>query len=268
MVLKVKHEPVIQVRELVNKFDDQTVHNGLDFDINRGEIVGIIGSSGCGKTTLFNTMLMLRKPTSGNIKIFGTDITQCTEKEANLVQQRWGVMFQSGALFTSLNILENVMFPLQQYSKLRGKALEEVALLKIILAGLEASAAFKFPADLSGGMVKRAALARAIALDPEILFLDEPTAGLDPKSAGELDDMVLYMRENLGLTFLMITHDLDTLWHVPDRVMFLGDGKVLALKPMSELVKDPHPKIQSYFTGPRSTERINKVGGSRRAKKG
>jgi phospholipid/cholesterol/gamma-HCH transport system ATP-binding protein len=198
---------------------------------------------------------MLQKPTSGSIKVFDVDVVRCNEAEALSVQRRWGVMFQSSALFSSLTVLENVAFPLHEYSHFSKKMQEEIALLKIAFAGLEISAMNKFPAELSGGMQKRAALARAIALDPELVFLDEPTSGLDPKSASDMDDLVLHLRDALGLTFVMITHDLDTLWRVPDRVIFLGEGKVLAAMPMAELVRQSHPLIRAYFSGARSYDR-------------
>jgi phospholipid/cholesterol/gamma-HCH transport system ATP-binding protein len=243
---------IITVSELKNRLGGHLVHDGLNFEVKRGEIIGIIGSSGCGKTTLFRTILMLRRQTAGSVRVFGIDTVKASHEELLMIRRRWGVMFQSGALFSSMSLLENVLFPMNILSNLPRKFKKEFALLKIQQAGLEISDAFKYPSELSGGMRKRAALARAIALDPELLFLDEPTAGLDPKSAGALDDLVLEMRKNLGLTFMMVTHDLDTLWRVPDRVLFLGDGKVLAFAPMEQLVKDQHPSIKAYFSGPRA----------------
>lgn len=245
-------ENIITVTDLKNRLGGRFVHDGLNFDVKRGEIIGVIGASGCGKTTLFRTILMLRKQTSGSIRVFDIDTVSASHEQLLLIRKRWGVMFQSGALFSSMTLLENVMFPMDILTNLSRKFKKEFAILKIQQAGLEASDAVKYPSELSGGMRKRAALARAIALDPELLFLDEPTAGLDPKSAGALDDLVLEMREHLGLTFLMVTHDLDTLWRVPDRVLFLGDGKVLAFAPMAQLVKETHPSIQAYFSGPRA----------------
>lgn len=246
-----EEQPVITVNEVKNYLGGRWVHDGLNFSVNRGEIIGIIGSSGCGKTTLLRTILMLHRQTAGEVNIFGLNTLNASYNELMEIRKRWGVMFQSGALFSSLSLLDNVIFPMNELSDLNYKIKKELALLKIQLVGLEADAAFKFPAELSGGMQKRAALARAIALDPELIFLDEPTAGLDPKSAGELDDLVLQMRDNLGLTFVMVTHDLDTLWRVPDRVLFIGEGKVLAYTSMQELVKNTHPLIRDYFSGPR-----------------
>ncbi len=257
------HDVIIEIHDLKNYLGGHWVHDGLNLTVRRGEIIAIIGGSGCGKTTLLRSILMLRRQTSGTIKVFGTDTSSCTTSEAKAVRERWGVMFQSSALFSSLNLLENVMFPLRQKNNISKSVAREIARLKIGLSGLEAEAADKFPSELSGGMRKRGALARAIALDPELVFLDEPTAGLDPKSAGDLDGLVLSMRENLGLTFVMVTHDLDTLWRVPDRVIYLGEGQVLAATSMSEMVKQEHPLIQAYFSGARSQERRTLFEGTR-----
>ena len=247
-------ENIIEIEDLKNYLGGQWVHEGLNLTVKKGEIIAIIGASGCGKTTLLRSILMLRQQTAGSIKVFGVDTVKCTEAEAFEIQQRWGVMFQSGALFSSLSVLANVMFPISKFSKLSKEAQKEIALLKIALVGLELEAATKYPAELSGGMKKRVAMARAIAIDPELVFLDEPTAGLDPKSAGELDELILHLRESLGLTFVMVTHDLDTLWRVPDRVIYLGEGKVLAAVHMAELVKQEHPLIQAYFSGYRAKQ--------------
>lgn len=246
--------PVIEISNLQNYLGGRWVHQGLDLTIHRGEIIAIIGGSGCGKTTLLRAILMLLPYTAGDIRVFGEDLQALTPQAALSLQQRWGVMFQSGALFSSLRVIENVMFPIQEFTTIKRALRRELALLKIQMSGLELSAALKYPAELSGGMRKRAALARAIAMDPELVFLDEPTAGLDPKSAGELDDLILHLRKTLGLTFVMVTHDLDTLWRVPDRVVFLGQGKVLAAVPMSEMVKQTHPDIQAYFSGHRTEQ--------------
>lgn len=247
----VGEQPMIKVTDLKNYLGNRWVHDGLNFEINQNEIVAIIGASGCGKTTLLRTILMLNTQTAGNIEVFGINTQTAPFEQRMSIRRRWGVMFQSAALFSSLTLLENVIFPMNELTNLSRQMKKELAQLKIELSGLEPDAALKYPSELSGGMKKRAALARAIAVDPELLFLDEPTAGLDPKSAGELDELILEMRENLGLTFMIVTHDLDTLWRVPDRVMFIGDGKVLALMPMKELVKQTHPLIRGYFSGPR-----------------
>ncbi len=255
MVAQRMGKPIIEVHGLKNYLGGRWVHDALNLTVNRGEIIAIIGPSGCGKTTLFRSILMLQKPTSGTIDVFGKDVVSCSEVEALTVQRRWGVMFQSSALFSSLTVLENVLFPLEEYAHLTRAMKEELALLKLSFTGLELDASSKYPAELSGGMKKRAALARAIALDPELVFLDEPTAGLDPKSAAEMDDLILHLRASLGLTFVMITHDLDTLWAVPDRVIFLGEGKVLAALPMTELIKESNPLIRDYFSGARVATR-------------
>ena len=246
---------IIRISGLKNYLGGRWIHNDLNLTIRKGEIIAIIGSSGCGKTTLLRTILMLQKPTAGKVDVFGTDVLHCTEEEALKVQRRWGVMFQGSALFSSLRVLENVMFPLREYTQLNYTVQKQLALLKIALTGLELNAANKYPAELSGGMKKRAALARAIVLDPELIFLDEPTSGLDPKGAAAMDDLILHLRDSLGLTFVMVTHDLDSLWYVPDRVVFLGDGKVLADLPMPELVKQANPVIKDYFSGIRNAGR-------------
>lgn len=250
------NENIIEVDDLKNFLGGHWVHDGVNLTVKSEEIIAIIGGCGCGKTTLLRSILMLQKYTAGTIKVFGIDVKRCSQQQAQTVRRRWGVMFQSSALFSSLTLLENVMFPLWEFTNLSRSEAEEVARLKIALSGLEADAASKYPAELSGGMRKRASLARAIALDPELVFLDEPTAGLDPKAASELDALVLNMRETLGLTFVMVTHDLDTLWRVPDRVIYLGEGKVLAAMPMEEIVQQKHPLIRSYFSSERSQQHL------------
>lgn len=248
-------DTIINVAHLKNYLGGKWVHKDVNFTVKRGEIIAIIGGSGCGKTTLLRSILRLMVPTAGEIAVFGTDVRTASTKQLLAVQKRWGVMFQSGALFSSLTVLENVTYVMSEHAALSRESQNELAKVKIAMSGLDPDAAYKYPAELSGGMKKRAALARAIALDPELIFLDEPTAGLDPKSAGDLDDLVLHMRQNLGLTFVMVTHDLDTLWYVPDRVIFLGEGVVLADQPMSELHVNPHPVIKSYFSGHRAVRK-------------
>ena len=246
---------IIDVKDLKNHLGGKWVHDGLSMTVSSGEIIAIIGPSGCGKTTLIRSMLMLQSYTAGSIKVFGIDLQTSTPEQARAIQRRWGVMFQSAALLSSLTVVENVMFPIEELTTLDRKTREEIAMLKIQLAGLELDAAKKYPSELSGGMKKRVALARAIALDPDIVFLDEPSAGLDPKSAGELDELVLHLRDSLGLTVVMVTHDLDTLWSTPDRIAFLGEGKALAVAPMKQLVENQNSLMIDYFSGPRSEAR-------------
>ncbi len=238
---------IIDIKNLETKLGGQAIHKNLNLTVNQREILGIVGGSGSGKTTLLRAILMLLRPTAGSIKVFGTEITQCTEQQASAVRHRWGMLFQQNALFSSLNVLENVQFPLVNFTQLPVTVQEQIALLKIALVGLPDTAAIKYPAELSGGMQKRAGLARAIALDPELLFLDEPTAGLDPQSAEALDELVLHLRDNLDLTVVIVTHDLDTLWRISDRVAFLGEGNVLSAAPLAKLMEDSHPSIQAYF---------------------
>lgn len=240
---------VIEITNLRNKLGGQWVHDGVNLTVNKGEIIGIVGGSGSGKTTLLRSVLMLLTPTSGQIKVFNTDIFNCSVAESLKIRHRWGVLFQHNALFSSLTVQENIQFPLRLFTKLPISMQEQIALLKIAMSGLPTDSAIKYPGELSGGMQKRAGLARAIALDPELLFLDEPTSGLDPQSASVLDELILELRNGLGLTVVIVTHDLDTLSKVTDRVAFLGEGKVLAALPLAELVKVPHPLIQAFFSG-------------------
>ncbi len=249
---------LLDIAELRSYLGGMWVHDGLNLLVYAKEIVSLIGFSGSGKTTLLNSILMLQKPVSGTIRVFGQAIIDCTESEAFAVQHRWGVMFQNSALFSSMTVLENIMFPFQEIEGVPLALQREVAFLKLMLVGLDTHCALKYPSELSGGMKKRVALARAIVLDPELVFLDEPTTGLDFKSAGEMDDLILELREQLNITFFMITHDVDTLWRVPDRVIFLGEGKVLAALPMSSLVLEKHPVIQDYFNGTRAAARIQR----------
>ncbi len=251
MITQANADLVIEVTNLKIYIGGAWVHNGLNFDARRGEILAIVGGSGAGKSLLLRQMLALQQPTSGEIKIFGHSLHNISPIELDKIRKRCGVLFQHSALFSSLTVLENVAFPLNENTSLDPSTIKELALLKIIAAGLPENAANKYPAELSGGMEKRAALARAIVLDPELLFLDEPTSGLDPHAAASFDELVLSLKSTLGLTIVMVTHDLDSLWHVTDRVAFLGDGKVLCLAPLRELVQSKNPLIQAYFKGPR-----------------
>lgn len=244
-------EAIIRVRDLCTRFNDAVVHDHIDLEIERGEIFAIAGSSGCGKSTLLREIILLQKPDSGSIRVFGKEVVGLDDEAALAFRKNCGMMFERSALFSSLNVIENVGLPLREHTGLSGNLIDEIASIKIALAGLPSSARFKYPDELSGGMRKRAALARALALDPELLFLDEPTAGLDPLSASGFDELVLHLKNSLDLTMVIVTHDLDLLWHVADRVAFLGDGQVLGVGTMLELSKSDHPMIREYFYGPR-----------------
>lgn len=246
-----KDDVIIEVKNVKTYLGGDWVHKGVDLTVKKGEVLGIVGGSGSGKTTLLREMLCLTKPTSGSIEVFNEDIIHASPKALLKIQKRWGVLFQQNALFSSLTLLENVSFPLKEHTTLDSASIEKLALLKILMAGLPAEAAIKYPSELSGGMQKRAGLARAIVLDPELLFLDEPTAGLDPATAAGFDELILNLQSTMGLTIVMVTHDLDSLWAVTNRVAFLGEGKVLSVDPMAELVKNSNPLIQEFFCGPR-----------------
>jgi phospholipid/cholesterol/gamma-HCH transport system ATP-binding protein len=242
---------VVKIKGLNTRFGEAVVHRDVALEVRRGEIFALVGSSGCGKSTLLREIIMLQRPESGSIRVFGREVVGLSDDEALPLRRNWGVMFERGALFSSLTVAENVALPLREHTDLDGSLISELAALKIALAGLPASAGVKYPAELSGGMRKRAALARALALDAELLFLDEPTAGLDPLSASGFDELVLHLKQSLGLTIMMVTHDLDLLWRVADRVAVLGEGSVLGVGTMEELSKSEHPLIREYFYGPR-----------------
>ena len=244
-------DAVIAVRGLRTQFGETIIHDNLDLDIRRGEIVALVGGSGSGKTTLLRAIIMLLKPVAGSIRLFGQEIIGIGDGAAFRLRRRFGMLFQQGALFSSLTVRENVATPLREHTRLPSGRIADIADLKIALAGLPADAGVKLPRQLSGGMLKRAALARALALDPALLFLDEPTAGLDPVSAGAFDELVVQLKESLGLTVVMVTHDLDTLWSATDRVAFLGEKRVIGCAPMRELTRAEHPLIRAYFEGPR-----------------
>jgi phospholipid/cholesterol/gamma-HCH transport system ATP-binding protein len=242
---------VIEVRGVVNRFGPQVVHDGLDAEIRKGEVFGIVGGSGSGKSVLLRTMLGLQKPVGGSVKIEGRMVTGRPERELLEVKRRYGVMFQRGALFSSLTVAQNVELPIREHYPAPDALLADLAMLRIRMTGLPADAGAKYPAQLSGGMTKRAALARALALDPAILFLDEPTSGLDPISAAAFDELVLDLQKGLGLTVVMITHDLDTIFRVCNRVGVIVDGRMIA-GTLEEIVKNDHPWIRDYFHGERS----------------
>jgi phospholipid/cholesterol/gamma-HCH transport system ATP-binding protein len=245
-------EPIIRVRGLKNAFGDQVVHEGLDLDVRRGEIMGVVGGSGTGKSVLMRSIIGLQTPVAGEVHVFGEPTIGREETDTVEIRKRWGVLFQGGALFSTLTVAENVEVPLREfYSELPQAFLDEIAAYKVVMTGLPADAGPKYPAELSGGMKKRAGLARALALDPELLFLDEPTAGLDPIGAAAFDDLTQSLQKTLGLTVFLITHDLDTLYAICDRVAVLAEKKVIAVGTIDELLALDHPWIQEYFNGPR-----------------
>ncbi len=245
-------EPIIRIRGLCNSFDNQVIHENLDLDVQHGEILGVVGGSGTGKSVLMRTIIGLQTPDAGSIEVFGQSIYERKTDDPNDICRRWGVLFQGGALFSTLTVAENVHVPLHEfYPKFSKTTLDEIAAYKIHLSGLPADAAHKYPSELSGGMKKRAGLARALAIDPELLFLDEPTAGLDPIGAANFDNLIRNLKETLGLTVFLITHDLDSLYAICDRVAVLADEKVIAIGTIDELIATDHPWIRAYFTGPR-----------------
>ena len=246
-----KREVVIETRGVVVGFDDHVVLNGADLDVYRGEILGFVGGSGAGKSVLMRTIIGLLPKRAGTIKVFGVDLAAASDAERRAVERRWGVLFQQGALFSSLTVMENLQFSVREYLDLSQKLLDELAVAKLEMVGLDASVCDKFPAELSGGMTKRVALARALALDPEIVFLDEPTSGLDPIGAGDFDSLIATLQRTLGLTVFMVTHDLDSLHTVCDRIAVLADGKVIAAGTMDTMLASEHPWLKAYFHGKR-----------------
>ncbi|QMW23137.1 ABC transporter ATP-binding protein [Sandaracinobacteroides saxicola] len=244
-------EPIISVRGLRNQFGEQVVHEDLDLDVHAGEIIGVVGGSGTGKSVLMRAIIGLQQPAAGEIRVLGRTVHALDAMESADLTRQWGVLFQNGALFSTLTVAENIQVPLREYFRLPETLMDEIASFKVAMVGLPTDAGPKYPSQLSGGMVKRAALARALALDPRLLFLDEPTAGLDPISAAAFDTLIRTLADAMGLTVFLITHDLDTLHAICDRVAVLADRKVLAVAPIAELVKLDHPWVQDYFSGPR-----------------
>ncbi len=242
----------IRVTGLRTAFGSHVVHDNLDFELRRGEIVGVVGGSGTGKSVLLRAIIGLIKPAAGKIEINGVDQKNLSSEEDHKSRRDWGVLFQDGALFSSLTVAQNVQVPLKEHFNMSQDLMDDLALSKITMSGLQLDAACKFPSDLSGGMRKRAALARAMALDPKILFLDEPTAGLDPIGASAFDDLVDHLTRSLGLSVFLVTHDLDTLVKVCDRVAVLGEKRILINAPLEEVVAFDHPWVQDYFKGPRA----------------
>ena len=245
-------EFVIRVHGLTNAFGEQVVHENLDLDVRRGEILGVVGGSGTGKSVLMRSIIGLQDPQAGEIEVFGVPMIGRGDNEATSVRRRWGVLFQGGALFSTLTVAENVQVPLREYyRRLDPTLLYEISAYKVAMSGLPADAGPKYPSELSGGMRKRAGLARALALDPELLFLDEPTAGLDPIGAAAFDDLIKSLKDTMGLTVFLITHDLDTLYAICDRVAVIADRRVIAVGTIPELLALDHEWIQEYFRGPR-----------------
>lgn len=243
-------EPVIRIRRLVNAFGDSVIHDHLDLDVYRGEVLGVVGGSGAGKSVLLRSIIGLNRPTSGSIKVFGQETAETDSEDLKGLQLRWGVLFQEGALFSSQTVAQNIQVPMRRWTNLSNEMMDELAAMKLALVGLPADAGAKYPAEISGGMKKRAGLARALALDPELLFLDEPTSGLDPISAAQFDDLVRNLQQSLGLTAFLVTHDLDTLRATCDRIAVLVDKKI-KLGTIDSLSRDTNPWIHEYFCGPR-----------------
>lgn len=245
-------EAVIRVRGLRTAFGSQVVHDNLDLNVWRGEVLGVVGGSGTGKSVLLRTIVGLNTPVAGQIEVLGTDVLNASDSDRMKVQRRWGVAFQNGALFSSLSVLQNVTAPMREHLKLSESLMNSLGRLKISLVGLPQSSCAKFPSELSGGMVKRAALARALSLDPEIVFLDEPTAGLDPIGAAAYDELIGELQRALGLTVFMVTHDLDSLYAICDRVAVLAEQRVLIEGPIANMAAVNHPWVREYFNGPRA----------------
>ncbi len=245
-------EVVIEVRDLTVGFGAHTVLDRIDLDVYRGEILGFVGGSGAGKSVLLRTIIGLLPKRGGTIKVLGVDLAAAPDNQRRAIEKRWGVLFQQGALFSSLTVRENLQFPVRENLKLSPRLLDELVVAKLEMVGLDASVCEKFPSELSGGMTKRVALARALALDPEIVFLDEPTSGLDPIGAGDFDSLIATLQRTLGLTVFMVTHDLDSLHTVCDRIAVLADGKVIAAGTMDTMLASEHPWLNAYFHGKRS----------------
>jgi len=247
-----RDDVIIRIRGLDNSFGDQIIHKGVDLDVRRGEILGVVGGSGTGKSVLMRSIIGLQTPAAGEVEVLGENMIGRDDVEAKNIRRRWGILFQNGALFSTLTVAENVEVPIREYFPfIKPPLLDEIASYKIAMSGLPTEAGPKYPSELSGGMRKRAGLARALALDPELLFLDEPTAGLDPIGAAAFDELIENLKQRLELTVFLITHDLDTLYAICDRVAVLADQKVIAVGTIEELLAMDHPWIQEYFNGPR-----------------
>ncbi len=246
-------EPIIAVRDLHMQFGTQVIYQGLDLDVRRGEVLGIVGGSGQGKSVLLRIITGLTKPTSGSLKVFGRDMSTATPSERVQIEERWGILFQDGALFSALTVMQNIQVPMREHLDLPRAIMDDLAFLKLSMVGLPPEAAYKYPSELSGGMRKRAGLARALSLDPEIVFLDEPTAGLDPIGAADFDHLIRKLQRTLGLTVFMVTHDLDSIFTICDRVAVLADKVIVRTGSPEELRLEPdHPWIEEYFCGERA----------------
>lgn len=245
-------DAIIRVRDITVQFGKTRILDGLNLDVKRGEILGFVGPSGAGKSVLTRTIIGLVPKVAGSIEVFGVDLDRASTAERRGVERRWGVLFQQGALFSSLTVRQNIQFPVREYLNLSQRLLDEVMVAKLGMVGLKPEVADRFPSELSGGMIKRVALARALALDPELVFLDEPTSGLDPIGAGDFDELIATLQRTLGLTVFMVTHDLDSLHTVCDRIAVIGDGKILVDGPMETMLASDHPWVKEYFSGKRS----------------
>lgn len=245
-------QPVVQVRALTMRFGAKTVHENVDLDIYRGEVLAIVGGSGSGKSTLLREMTLLQAPTAGTVRLFGRDVTGLPDSRTLAVRRRIGVLFQQGALFGGQTVLQNIGAPLREHTRLDDDQIDAIARIKLSLAGLAPGDGQLYPSQLSGGMRKRAALARALALDPEVLFLDEPTSGLDPLTADAFDELILDLKASLGPTIVLVTHDMDSLWRIADRVVLVGEARILAQGSMPELARSTDPAVSRFFSGPRA----------------
>jgi phospholipid/cholesterol/gamma-HCH transport system ATP-binding protein len=255
-------ETVIEVRGLVTAYGTHVVHDGLDLDVYRGEVLGVVGGSGTGKSVLLRAIIGLKKPSAGTVKVLGVDVTNAPDEQRRAIEKRWGVLFQDGALFSSLTVLQNVEAPMREHLKMSHAMMKALGELKISMVGLPPLACGKFPSELSGGMRKRAGLARALALDPEIVFLDEPTAGLDPIGAAAFDDLIGQLQQSLGLTVFMVTHDLDSLHAICDRIAVLAEKKVLVTGTMADMLDVDHAWVHEYFHGPRARAAMSEKKGA------
>jgi phospholipid/cholesterol/gamma-HCH transport system ATP-binding protein len=250
---------IVEVKNITNAFGQLIIHQNLNLTVEQNQIVALVGPSGCGKTTLLRSIMGLQKPISGEIKVFGDDILHCSSKVMQSIRLRWGITFQAGALFSSITVLENIAFPMRILRGLSDQASAKLAQIKIAMVGLPEKAKDLYPAELSGGMIKRAALARALALDPELLLLDEPTSGLDPKSANKFNQLILELRRDLGLTVMMVTHDLNSLDQVADSVALIDNQQVLIHAPMAQIEQSDHVKIIAFFEGMRELQPVGRV---------